>query len=97
MLGRWQIIYVCVNFVPDGYCFLLCIGTRIGSEIPEIPDGYGYGDRFCKPDGYGAGMGTIFENGYGCGYGSTRPTPIPNHKVMHIAHSFHVLDVNAPT
>ena len=36
------------------------ISTRIKPEIPEIPDGYGYGDRFCKPDGYGHGYGDDF-------------------------------------
>ena len=68
---------VYVNCVPDGYCFLLYIGTRLKLDIPEIPDGYEYGDRFRKPNEYGYGYGMIFENGYGYGYRRTRPELAP--------------------
>ena len=45
---------------PMGIVFLSYIGTRIKTNIPEIPGGYGYGDRYRKPDGYGYGYGDNF-------------------------------------
>ena len=45
---------------PMDIIFLSYIGTRLKPDIPEIPDGYGHGDRFRKPDGYGYGYGDDF-------------------------------------
>jgi len=45
---------------PMDIIFLSYIGTRLKPDIPEIPDGYGYGDKFRKPDGYGYGYGDDF-------------------------------------
>ena len=60
MLCTEKSLDVYVNCVPDGYYFLSYIGTRLKPDIPEIPDGYGHGDRFRKPDGYGYGYGDDF-------------------------------------
>ena len=57
------------------------------TRIPEIPDGYGYGDRFCKPDGYGYEYGD--DSKMGMDAGISLPAPRPSLTILGLSNKGH--------